>query len=132
MDRTTLKRPAKSVVRTPKRLATEETSLQRTASALTALSPGSDSASDTKDEDSQATVIADEPSVVRHDVVVGNIRAKNNTANGQRVLSKEFFHSMAKQAESGFHQDLKNRFYTYRMPFVGTIRCDFQCGGGGH
>lgn len=132
MDRTTLKRPAKSAVRRPKRLATEVGPLQRTASALTVLSPGSDSASDTKGECSQATTImADELSVVKHDVVVSNIRAKNNTANGRRILSKVFFHSMAKQAESGFHQDLKNRCYTYRMPFVGSILCDFQCGEGG-
>ena len=103
-----------------------ETPLPRTSSVLTVLSPASDSASDNKDDNSQATLIADEPSVIRHEVVVSNVKAKNNVSEGQRVLSEEFFHQMAKQAEACFQQDLKNRCYTFRMPFVGSIRCDFQ------
>ena len=121
MDRSILKRPAKSVDKTTKRLVTSGKSppLQRTSSALTVLSPASDSASEGKegkDDDSQATLVADEPSVVRHEVIVHNLRAKNNVSNGQTIFTEEILHRIAKQAESAFRQDLKNRCYTYRMP----------------
>jgi hypothetical protein len=131
MDRSILKRPAKSVDKTTKRLVTSGKSppLQRISSALTVLSPASDSASEGKegkDDDSQATLVADEPSVVRHEVIVHNLRAKNNVSNGQTIFTEEILHRIAKQAESTFQQDLKNRCYTYRMPIVGSIRCEFN------
>ena len=85
MERSTYKRPAKSVDKTTKRLVVE-TPLPRTSSVLTVLSPASDSVSDNKDRNSQATSIADEPSVIRHEVVVSNVRAKNNVSEGKRVL----------------------------------------------
>ena len=101
MERSSYKRPAKSVDKTTKRLVVE-TPLPRTLFVLTGLSPASDSVSDTKDDNRQATSIADEPSVIRHEVDVSNVRAKNNVSEGKRVLPEEFFHQMAKQAEACF------------------------------
>ena len=130
MDRSTLKRPAKAVDRTTNRTAPSSgkapAHLVQTSSALAIPSPVSDSASEKKDDDSQATLIEDEPSVVRHEVVISKVRAKNNVSNGHRIISEQFFHDMATYGESGFQQDLMNRCYTYRQPLVGSIRCEFK------
>ena len=123
------KRPARSVDKTTKCMAPSSSKapahLEQTSSALTVPSPASDSASEKKDNDSQATLNGDEPSVVRHEVVVSKVRAKNNVSNGHRIIPEQFFYDMAKYGESGFPQDLMNRCVTYRQPLLGSIRCDF-------